>query len=289
MFRTVKFGLAAAIILVLMAAGVFAQAPGTMTYQGKLTDDALNPISSATFVTFRIYDAEDAAIETELWADTMTVIPNEQGVFTVELGGTEPFPPGLFDGNVRYLGIQVEEDEEMMPRQAITSSPYSMSVGNAPAVRTTYISWASIGTSPASLGSISVQVTKPGYLVVEASGFMELYSSTSYSHNIVVSLNASSSTIDWTSSAYLTTRIETSSGYHYNNFCIKKIVPVTPGAYTYYLVGDGSSSVTIATLYYTNLVATFIPDALTAPVTAAPEMPSEQRLPATFLENVEDR
>ncbi len=90
MFRTVKVSLAAAIIIVFFAAGVFAQAPGTMTYQGKLTDDALNAITTETEVAFTIWDLDAEGVE--LWAETLLVAPNEQGVFTVELGAVWPFP-----------------------------------------------------------------------------------------------------------------------------------------------------------------------------------------------------
>lgn len=66
---------------------------------------------------------------TALWSEEFTV-NLEKGYFSVQLGATSPFPPNLWDGSVRYIGMKVNDDAEMAPREEIASSPYALMCGN---------------------------------------------------------------------------------------------------------------------------------------------------------------
>lgn len=104
----------------------------TILYQGKLTDDAGNPISSAVNVTFTIWSEITGG--SNLYDTTASLTPNENGLFTIELG---PFPASVSNGDKRYLGINVDGDGEMSPRQLITSAPTSLTAQtsvNAPGI-----------------------------------------------------------------------------------------------------------------------------------------------------------
>ncbi|HET9957929.1 MAG TPA: hypothetical protein VFQ61_25700, partial [Polyangiaceae bacterium] len=61
-----------------------------------------------------------------LWLERSTVAV-ENGYFSVRLGEETPFPAGLFEseGNL-YLGIRIADDEELKPRQKITSVPFAL-------------------------------------------------------------------------------------------------------------------------------------------------------------------
>lgn len=115
------------IVLTLVASTVFGQAPNTITYQGRLTDVTGAPIVVPQDVTFAIYSAPTGG--TAMWTETMSVTPDVEGVFTVELGLINPLDETLFDGNKRYLGLTIGSDSEMSPRQWLTSVPYSISAG----------------------------------------------------------------------------------------------------------------------------------------------------------------
>lgn len=169
--------------LCLLAAGVFAQAPGTLTYQGKLTDNALDAVDYAVDVTFSIYASEDVE-EVPLWTEVhVGLTPNELGIFTVELGALEPFPLGLFDGSVRYLGITVGTDDEMAPRQKITSAPYAMKA-DVPGFASAYHAGVVyLATSPTTISSLEVMVPGPGYVVVDYTAYYGTYHiNTEYSY-----------------------------------------------------------------------------------------------------------
>jgi hypothetical protein len=66
-----------------------------------------------------------------MWAETLTVTLDIQGVFTVELGTVYPLSPAIFSGEPRFLGIKVGDDTEMEPRQVLTSAPYAMNANIA--------------------------------------------------------------------------------------------------------------------------------------------------------------
>src|SRR5207244_397437 len=48
------------------------------------------------------------------------------GFYAAQLSAGTPFPPSLWDGNPRFLGITVEGEMEMTPRQPVVSVPYAL-------------------------------------------------------------------------------------------------------------------------------------------------------------------
>ena len=120
-------------LLILICLGhtfVQAQAPSTITYQGRLTSAAGDPIISSQQVTFTIYPTPTSP--TVLWTEILLVSPDAQGVFTAVLGTVTPLQGTLFNGNNRYITLKIEDDNEMVPRQLLTSVPYAISTTNIP-------------------------------------------------------------------------------------------------------------------------------------------------------------
>ena len=76
------------------------------------------PLTGTYTVTFRIYDISGAL----LWEEERDVEVNT-GIFNVTLGEVTPLTI-LFDQDY-WLGVQVESDPEMTPRQRIASTGYS--------------------------------------------------------------------------------------------------------------------------------------------------------------------
>jgi hypothetical protein len=101
-----------------------AEIPHLINYQGMLTDNAGNPVNEPRDLTFTIYDTPTNGIE--LWTETHTAVPIEDGLFNVILGGaTTPIPDSVFNAPERYLGIKVGTDPELTPRIQLTSVGYA--------------------------------------------------------------------------------------------------------------------------------------------------------------------
>ncbi len=135
------------IFLLFIATSAGAQAPETITYQGRLVDVSGIPTTTPQSVVFAIYD--DPSGGSPMWTETLTITPDAMGVFTVELGTIAALTAELFDGNKRYLGLAIGGDSEMSPRQWLTSVPYAISAGNVPdsAIVTGKLADASVTTS----------------------------------------------------------------------------------------------------------------------------------------------
>jgi hypothetical protein len=90
--------------------------------QGKLTDAAGNPLEGNFTMTFRLYDVYTGG--TELCSDTNSVNVTK-GLFNSEIWGT---CQDSILGQQLYLGIEVNSNGEMTPRQPIFAVPYAWSL-----------------------------------------------------------------------------------------------------------------------------------------------------------------
>src|SRR5262245_8778447 len=127
--RTVRaVGLAAGIVVLGHAVDTAAAVPSTITQQGLLLDAGGQPVTGSVTFTFNIYETDAGG--SALWTETQT-LTLENGYFTTELGKTAPLGSALFgDGGVRFLGITIQGDTELAPREALTSVPYAMVSGD---------------------------------------------------------------------------------------------------------------------------------------------------------------
>jgi len=152
--------------IVFLISSAAAQAPNSLMYQGRLTTNTGAPITAATNVVFAIY--ANISGGTALWTSgTVSITPDQNGVFTVEL---VTIPTTVFNGSKRYMGITVAGDTEMIPRQILTSAPYSYNAATSPAVA--YIvslpggAYNALASGMASIDSITVTVPAAGYIHV---------------------------------------------------------------------------------------------------------------------------
>ena len=118
-------------------ASAFAAAPpvpATLTQQGRILDKDGAPVSSKVHFVFTVYDdAEASKPANVLWTEEQDITLDD-GYFSTELGSVKDLPADVFDGSVRYLGVTVGNDDEMTPRQSITSVPYALLAGTAVSV-----------------------------------------------------------------------------------------------------------------------------------------------------------
>ena len=93
----------------------------SINYQGKLTDNASEPLSGTYSMAFRLYDVVTGG--TALDTDTHTVEVTD-GLFNTHID----FNQSYFDGRELWLGITVGSDSEVMPRYELSAVPYALSL-----------------------------------------------------------------------------------------------------------------------------------------------------------------
>jgi len=104
--------------------------PGrTLSFQGRLTDQGQNPITTNTAMTFRLYNVLTGG--TALWTSSgCTVEPDQDGIFAVGLGDLVECGPAIssdiFSENPNiWLEVQVDT-ETLSPRQPIRTVAYAL-------------------------------------------------------------------------------------------------------------------------------------------------------------------
>lgn len=120
-------------IAALAAATAMAQTPSVpplINYQGRLTDASGAGIDGTRHLTFHIYSNAVGEAEAAVWGpQTFNNVPLIDGHFNVILGTTDNGGRSILDAfgsNERFLGIQVNPDAEIVPRQQILSAPYAV-------------------------------------------------------------------------------------------------------------------------------------------------------------------
>ncbi len=123
-FRALVWALA-----ISFAPWVQAAPPQTLNYQGYLTNSGGTAVDVPVTMNFRLYAASSGGVA--LWAETLSVsVAN--GNFNVLLGAISPF--GLPFDAPYWLGVQVNSDPEMSPRQPLASSAYAFRAASADSV-----------------------------------------------------------------------------------------------------------------------------------------------------------
>jgi hypothetical protein len=108
-FNTIVFLLTVTCLTIMC----FASEQNTFTFQGRLENSNGIPISSTVNMTFKLYDNQN----NNLWSETLPVNVFA-GEYNLVLGQSNPI--GLtVNEQVKYLGLTVEGDSEMEPRQEI--------------------------------------------------------------------------------------------------------------------------------------------------------------------------
>jgi len=103
--------------------------PSFLVEQGRLFDTSGNPLAGTASVLFAIYTAPTGG--TIVWSETQS-LTLDAGYFSARLGDVQPIVPAtVFTGTELYLGITVNGDTELSPRQTIDSTPYAFVANNA--------------------------------------------------------------------------------------------------------------------------------------------------------------
>ncbi len=95
----------------------------TIAFQGKLMDTNQTAITKKTATKFALYN--DPNTNSPIWEETQEITPGNDGSFTISLGSTSPIAKQLLDNSSLYLGITVNNQPELFPRQQIATTAYS--------------------------------------------------------------------------------------------------------------------------------------------------------------------
>ncbi|CAN5345284.1 hypothetical protein BH09PAT4_BH09PAT4_08850 [soil metagenome] len=100
--------------------------PRILSFQGRLTDSSDNPITSAKDLRFGIYSDPTSSGSALLWQETQRVTADQDGIFSVLLGSSTAIPASVFTNQTGlYLGITVQSDSELAPRQQIATVAFA--------------------------------------------------------------------------------------------------------------------------------------------------------------------
>lgn len=100
-------------------------APGRIDYQGYL-EDAGSPVTATLDMKFFIHRTSGTA-DDSVWSESQSDVVILGGLFNVTLGSSTTIPDTVFNGDTRYLEIEVD-GTTLSPRTQIVSSAYSMRV-----------------------------------------------------------------------------------------------------------------------------------------------------------------
>jgi len=106
----------------------FSDVPHLIQYQGKATDKSSGlPLSGNHNITLRIYDTPTTT--TILWEEQHLSAPLTNGNFSLQMGSQNPLSLP-FDKSY-WLGVEIDNDGEMTPRERLLSVPYAYTAQQA--------------------------------------------------------------------------------------------------------------------------------------------------------------
>jgi hypothetical protein len=161
--------------------------------QGRLTDASGSPLNGSYIMDFRIYDVNSGGVA--LCVDPSNTVNVDNGLFNTYV---DIYGCGAFDGRQLYLGITVEGDPEMTPRQYIGNVPYAISLRPGALISSTMSSNAILdiqnwGQTGRGLRSYAMSLTGENYGVVGASRSPAGFGGYFYNNGGGVGLKGSSS------------------------------------------------------------------------------------------------
>lgn len=99
-----------------------------ISYQGTLTDENGSPINATVTMKFALYDAGSGG--NLKWGTESQNVVVTDGLFHVRLGSVLPVNPAALTGDL-WLNIIVN-NEQLAPRELLTSVPYAVEAGTLP-------------------------------------------------------------------------------------------------------------------------------------------------------------
>ena len=118
-------------VVLILLSGSLAAAPGIISYQGRLTDNTGNPITTFVNVTFTFWDADTNGNQLGGgFSDADIVFPDANGIYSTMIGDDPDnlIPPSVFSGDNVWLNVNVG-GENLAPRKRMASVGFAISSG----------------------------------------------------------------------------------------------------------------------------------------------------------------
>lgn len=96
-----------------------------LAFKGKLLDSFGNPITTPTNIRVLLYNHPTASGSALVWEEVQNVKPDTDGLFSIFLGTNNPLPDSSFQTQGQWVGISIEENPEMVPRQQLPNVSYA--------------------------------------------------------------------------------------------------------------------------------------------------------------------
>lgn len=127
--RSTTYLLVAVAFVFILAIAASAGVPRLISYQGKATDAAGNPVPDDTYpARFTIYTASTGGAI--LWGEFDASVTTTGGLFTYQLGTTNPIPDSLFAKyDSLFLGVMFNT-QTLSPRTPLVSTGYAFRVNS---------------------------------------------------------------------------------------------------------------------------------------------------------------
>ncbi len=116
--------------------------PMQMAHQGRLFGPDGEPVEGQHTLSFSLYDA--SAGGAELWGEDL-LVEFSGGYYAVVLGDNpaNPIDSSVFDGPTVYLGLTVDDGDELAPRHQVVSAPYAIQADTA-----SFVPWDGVENKP---------------------------------------------------------------------------------------------------------------------------------------------
>jgi len=117
------------LFLLIISVVVFADVPGLISYQGRLTDDVSgDPIADGNYsITFRLFDVELGG--SMIWSENYPTLAVTGGLYSVMLGSNTPFPASVDFSEQYWLEVQVGATT-LSSRYQLGASPYALNIAD---------------------------------------------------------------------------------------------------------------------------------------------------------------
>jgi len=114
-------------LILWLAASVFADVPRLVSYQGRITDTGGSPVTGGHNLTFKLYTVPGGG--TAIFTETHPVTLDADGLYSVMLGSIVPFGSVVTFENQYWLGVSLDTDAEM-GRYQFGASPYALNIAD---------------------------------------------------------------------------------------------------------------------------------------------------------------
>jgi uncharacterized protein (TIGR02145 family) len=92
----------------LLTAGIFAQAPEKMSYQAVVRDASSNLVTTQVGMKLSILQGADAVTATEVYSETFTLTPNENGLISLDFGGQTGWDTIDWSSNGFFIKTEID-------------------------------------------------------------------------------------------------------------------------------------------------------------------------------------